>query len=110
MMNIKLVPQINGGNLELLKSGSILVINGEAFDFSPMSEGSILPRDAINSDWFVGDVDMTDGAISMSLIFPIPPNYSPEQAFPELLTGIPDGPVALPQPLPTMADQEVTLA
>lgn len=109
-MNIKLVPQINGGNLELVKSGSTLVINGEAFDFSPMSEGSILPRDAITSDWFVGDVGMNDGVISMALIFPIPLNYSPEQAFPEPLTSIPDGPVALPQPLPAATNEEVTQA
>lgn len=107
-MNIQLLPQVSSAKLELIKVGRTLLINGEAFDFSPMSEGATLPSGAISSDAFVGDVDMTDGVISMSLIFPIPSNYSDEQAFPERLTAIPDGPIALPQPLPVATAVEVS--
>lgn len=110
MMKIDLSPMVSDRELTIVKAGSTLVINGEAFDFSPMSEGSLLPRAAIASDWFVGDVEMTGGTISIALLFPIPLNYSQEQAFPELLTDIPDGPVMLPQPLPPATDEEVTQA
>lgn len=99
-MNIFLNPQRRDDTLTLEKQGDVLIINGEAFDFSPMDSGDTLPRSAITSQWIVGDVDRTlDGELNITVTLPNPWNYSPEQAFPEPLMNVENGPVALPQPL-----------
>jgi hypothetical protein len=99
-MIIKLSPQLRSDTLEVVKSGSALVVNGETFDFSQMSDGDTLPKSAISSEWFISDIDKVDGKLILTLLLPIPWNYSPEQAFPINLLNVPDGPVAFPQPLP----------
>lgn len=104
-MVINLSPQVRGSYLEVIKSGFVLLINGETFDFSPMGDGDTLPASAINSEWFVGDVEKDNGEITLTLLFPIPRNYSPEQAFPVPLEDVPDGLVLFPPPLP-MVDAE----
>lgn len=109
-MRINLSPQLTDKTLVVVKDGNTLVLNGERFDLSPMVEGSTLPSSAISSEWFAGDIEMVDGEIIVTLILPNPVNYSPEQAFPEPLTSILDGPVALPQPLPAATEEEVTQA
>ncbi|RAU43416.1 MULTISPECIES: hypothetical protein [unclassified Pseudomonas] len=108
-MIIKLSPQISDEKLEVIKSGSVLTLNGEAFDFSRMADGDTLPRSAIASDWFVGDVDKIGEELVVTLTLPLPVNYSQEQAFPADLLNVADGPVAFPQPLPEpVALQEIT--
>jgi hypothetical protein len=102
-MIIKLSPQRRDDRLTIIKSGSVLVVNGEEFDFSSMAEGATLPRAAISSEWFAGDVEMVDGEIILTMLLPNPVNYSPEQAFPADMINVPDGPVALPLPLPEPA-------
>ncbi len=99
-MRIKLTPSRRDDALVVVRSGNILMVNGEAFDFSPMGDGGTLPRSAIQSEWFPGDVDRADGELSLTLLLPIPSNYSPEQAFPADLVNVPDGPVIFPAPLP----------
>lgn len=99
-MIIKLSPQRRDDTLEVIRSGSVLIVNGEPFDFSRMGSGDTLPQSAIQSGWFVGDVDKADGELTLTLLFPNPWNYSPEQAFPVDLINVPDGPVVFPQPLP----------
>ncbi|UVL16148.1 hypothetical protein LOY27_09920 [Pseudomonas atacamensis] len=99
-MKIILSPQRRDDTLTLSKNGSVLTINGEAFDFSQMNEGDTLPRDAIDCEWFVGDVEKVEGALVITLFLPNPENYSPEQAFPVPIVNIPDGPISLPLPLP----------
>ena len=88
-------------------TGQVLNINGENFDFSAMPDGATLPRSAINSEWFAGDVEMISGDLAVTLLFPNPANYSPEQAFPVDLVGVPNGPVVFPKPLPVLTDPEV---
>jgi hypothetical protein len=105
-MIIKLVPQIRNDTLQVTKVGNTLVVNGEIFDFSLMTEGATLPRSAIRAEWFVGDVDMEQGELVLTMLLPIPWNYSPEQALPSDLVDVPDGAVALPQPLPTLEMEE----
>ncbi|WP_282369121.1 hypothetical protein [Pseudomonas sp. PS02290] len=107
-MRIKLSPQRRDDTLEVTKAGGLLIINGEAFDFSPMPDGATLPRSAINSEWFAGDVEMISGELVVTLLFPNPANSSPEQAFPVDLVGVPDGPVAFPLPLPAPIVSEVS--
>jgi hypothetical protein len=106
-MIIKLSPQRRDDTLVVTKTGSILSINDEVFDFSPLSDGATLPRSAINSEWFARDVEMISGELVITLLFPNPANSSPEQAFPVDLVDVPDGPVAFPQPLPAPAVSEV---
>lgn len=99
-MRINLSPQRRDDTLEVVKAGNVLTINGEAFDFTPMGDGDTLPQAAITSIWFVSDVEQEAGELTLTLLLPLPWNYSPEQAFPAPLLDVPDGPVALPQPLP----------
>ncbi|QKF52834.1 hypothetical protein [Pseudomonas graminis] len=106
-MRIKLSPQLREDTLVIIKTGSVLNINGEDFDFTPMGDGDTLPRSAISSQWFVRDVEKEGGELILTLLFPNPWNYSQEQAFPVDLVNVPDGPVRLPQPLPTLPEDEV---
>ncbi|MFW3166958.1 hypothetical protein WBQ28_21020 [Pseudomonas syringae pv. syringae] len=99
-MKINLTPQRRDDTLEAYKYGSTIVVNGESFDFSPMIEGSTLPRSAISSIWLEGDVDLNNGELEITLLIPLPQNYSQEQAFPVPLLNVPDGLIQLPQPLP----------
>lgn len=98
-MRIKLSPQRRDDYLSVIKSGNVLTVNGEVFDFTQMGEGDTLPHTAIFSEWFCGDVDMENGELIVTLLLPNPWNYSPEQAFPVDLLHVPDGPVVFPQPL-----------
>lgn len=98
-MKISLSPQRRDDTLTVTKSGDILTLNGEDFDLSPVGEGDTLPHTAISSIWFAGPVDRTGGELALTLLLPLPWNYSQEQAFPVSLENVPDGPVAFPQPL-----------
>ncbi|SDY31518.1 hypothetical protein SAMN03159453_00196 [Pseudomonas sp. NFIX28] len=100
-MRVNLFPQRRDDTLSVVRDGSILTLNGEVFDFSRMSDGDTLPMNAFNDGWFMGDVDKKDGELSLTLILPLPYNYSQAQAFPLPLLNVPDGPVVLPQPLPS---------
>ncbi|RBB96807.1 hypothetical protein C3E97_029970 [Pseudomonas sp. MWU12-2115] len=99
-MIINLSPQRREDTLTIFKVGDILTINGETFDLSPIQEGDTLPASAISSPWFLNKVERIGGELELTLIFPNPQNFSPEQAFPVPLVGVPDGAVMLPKPLP----------
>ncbi|MEE4804597.1 tail fiber assembly protein [Pseudomonas alliivorans] len=105
-MNIFLSPQRRDASLAIFKTGGILRINDEAdFDFSPMKEGSTLPRSAIDSEWFAGDIEMRGGALNLTLFLPLPNNYSHAQAFPDPLLDVTDGLVVFPEPLSPQAER-----
>ena len=99
-MVIYLYPVRLEESLVVFKQGQTLTVNGEQFDFSPMEDGDSLPAIAVSSKWFTGNIDHVAGNLSLTLILPIPANFSPEQAFPLPLTDVPDGPVVFPAPLP----------
>jgi hypothetical protein len=100
-MIIKLSPLRTDEILEVVKSGDMLKVNGEDFDFSQVGEGDTLPANAISSEWFDrGAVDRINGELVLTLTLPNPWNFSPEQAFPVPLIDVPDGPVVFPAPLP----------
>jgi hypothetical protein len=105
-MRIYLSPQRSDATLQISRTGNTLTLNGESFDFSLMNEGDTLPASAIKSTWFVGPVDKINGDLVLTLLLPLPPNFSPEQAFPEPLINVPDGPITLPQPLPAIEKTE----
>jgi hypothetical protein len=100
LMLINLYPVRRDDTLEVSRNGNVLTLNGEDFDLSQLLDGSTLPASAIASPWFNGPIDNVDGRLVMTLILPIPANYSPEQAFPLPIHALQDGPVHLPQPLP----------
>lgn len=101
-MRINLVPQRRDGTLEIVRAGETLIVNGEQFDFSTMVDGDSLPGDAVASPWFdaYSHIKKADGELELTLILPLPVNYSPAQASPAPLLVTADGPVALPPPLP----------
>ena len=101
-MNIRIYGQRfeDGKSLSAEKRGDVLILNGEEFDFTPLLEGSTLPVKAISSEWFIGDATRTEGVVTIHLRYPIPANFSPEQATPTDLIDIPDGQVAFPPALP----------
>ncbi|WP_339496948.1 hypothetical protein [Pseudomonas sp. EA_15y_Pfl1_P101] len=104
-MVINLSPQQRSDTLTVVRAGDALIVNGETFDFSAMGDGDTLPRAAIQSKWFDGDAEKKDGELILTLLFPMPWNYSPEQAFPVPLENVPDGPVVFPGPLPQRATE-----
>lgn len=101
-MKIILNPQRRDDLLHVFKCGDVLVVNGDQFDFSPIGDGDTLPAAAIQSEWFCGDVERIDGELIVRMWLPNPENYTKEQAFPEPLTDVPDGIVALPGPAPEL--------
>ncbi|WP_223464832.1 hypothetical protein [Pseudomonas sp. GL-RE-26] len=107
-MRIKLSPNDFSDDraLELIKFGDTLTVNGEAFDFSPIGDGDMLPSAAINSPWFLGEVERVDGELTVTVWLPNPWNASPEQRFPKDLVNVPDGVVLLPLPLPITDEQQ----
>lgn len=98
-MKIMFSPQRLNEILVASRVGDVLTLNGEAFDFGPLGEGDSLPSSAMQSKWFAGPVTRTSGNLVVTLLLPLPINFSPAQAFPEPLMLTRDGPVKLPQPL-----------
>lgn len=95
-MKITLSPSRRDEPLELSRSGDTLIINGEAFDFSPLPDGATLPPEAIHSDWVSGPVERIDGVLHVTLTLPHGANAPEETRFPAPMTLTGDGPVGLP--------------
>ena len=96
MFKINLSPQVRDGTLTVLKSGDALTINGVVYDFAPLTEGSTLPAEAIECEYFVGDVKRENGDIELTLLLPIGVNATEAQRYPEPITVTSDGAVMLP--------------
>jgi len=101
-MNIQLIAiRREDVSFQLIKKGDSVLINGEEFDFSGLEPGASLPSTAISGDWFLGDqVSSGDGVKTLTVLMPVPANFSPEQTNAALMVDVPDGAVSLPQPLP----------
>ena len=96
MMQITLTPQRRDDILTLVRSGDVLTINGEAFDFTVIPEGGTLPRAAVACDWLAGDVTRAGEVLHLTLILPHGADAPLETRFPAPITLTGDGPVALP--------------
>ncbi|WP_339474387.1 hypothetical protein [Pseudomonas sp. RL_5y_Pfl2_69] len=103
-MKFTLSPQRRDDTVSYRKAGDTLSVDGEVFDFSKVGEGDILPRNAIKSEWFSGDVIRVNGELQLALILPNPWNYSQAQAFPVPITVTKNGLVELPGPLPVATE------
>lgn len=108
-MDLYLCPVRNDtlGPLVISKAGDVLTLNGQAFDFSPLADGNMLPAEAIGSEWFAGPVHRNGTDLVLTLWLPLPENYSQAQAFPTPLLSVADGDVDLPKPLPNAQPEEL---
>lgn len=95
-MKINLSPIRSDRTLAMSKTGDILTINGEEFDFTPLPEGGLLPQDAIISEYIISDVERIEGVITLDVLFPLGPNASETQRFPDPINITADGEVVLP--------------
>ncbi|MDO8882906.1 hypothetical protein [Pseudotabrizicola sp.] len=76
--------------------GDVLTLNGEDFDFSPLPEGAVLPRDAVDCEWLASDVTRHAGRLEMTLILPHGANAPSDTLFPTPLDVEADGVLELP--------------
>ena len=96
-MKIILSPMRRDERLTLSKAGDALTLNDEVFDFIDLPNGATIPRSAISSDWFAGDVTRDEtGELTVPLILPHGANAPEETRFPSPLENVADGPVVLP--------------
>ena len=94
-MQIHFSPMRRDGRLTASVSGDVLTINGEAFDFGPITEGATLPREAVSSEWLASDVERTGGEIVLTLICPHGANAPEATRFPQPVT-VASGSVPVP--------------
>lgn len=95
-MQISFSPMRRDDALTVERQGDVLILNGEVFDFTPLAEGTELPREAIGSDWFAGPVQRGPEGLSLTLILPHGENAGPAALFPQAITAPQDGRIALP--------------
>ena len=96
-MKITLSPQRRDDTLEVIKAGDTLTINGVDYDFSVVTEGATLPRDAVDCAWLASDVERIDGVLHLTLILPHGAEASYAARFPTPLLDHADGLLELPQ-------------
>lgn len=95
-MKITFQPQRQDGTYSADVQGDVLTIDGVAYDFSPLPEGHILPKEAVSLSWLASDVTRDNGEISLALILPHGVDASEAVRFPQPVI-IASGPVELPQ-------------
>ncbi|WP_103171619.1 hypothetical protein [Paracoccus sp. SY] len=95
-MKIILSPQLCAAPFVMSAVGDVLTIDGMEYDFGPLAEGDVLPRDAVDCPWLASDVTRENGHVCMTLILPHGTTAPHETRFPEHLTITEDGPVELP--------------
>lgn len=95
-MLINLSPVRSDSRISISMNGNTISINEEVFDFSPLQDGDTLPRSAIDSPWFAGDVKRVDGVLHVELVFPHGAYADEAARFPVPITVTQDGPVQLP--------------
>jgi hypothetical protein len=95
-MLINLSPQRRDDILTISKTGDTLTINGVSYDFSQLPNGATLPREAIDCEWIVSDVNRINGEIELTILLPHGANASHEARFPEPIIKNDDGQVVLP--------------
>ena len=94
-MMIDFSPQLRAAPVVASVFGDILTVDGADYDFSPMAEGDVLPRDAVDCPWLASDVTRENGQVRLTLILPHGPDAPPETLFPAPVLAD-DGPVPLP--------------
>jgi len=73
-MIINLSPQISNKSYPSISvNGDVLTMNGEAFDFSSMGDGDLLPASAVQSSYFdpLSVVEKGPSGIELTLLLPM---------------------------------------
>lgn len=96
---ITLTPQRRDEALTLSKQGDVLIINGEGFDFSGVSDGAILPHTAVACNWLSSDITRNGDTLYLNVILPHGANFAHKASafMPCIITS--DGPISLPDPM-----------
>lgn len=76
--------------------GDTLILNGEAYDFSPLPEAAVLPRDAVDCLWLTSDVTRCEGELELALVLPHGADAPQETLFPVPMRVVKDGILDLP--------------
>ena len=95
-MLINLSPIRSDRTLEITKTADTLTINGVPYDFSQLPNGVTLPKEAVDCEWIVSDVNRVNGEIELTILLPHGANASHEARFPEPIIKNDDGQVVLP--------------
>ena len=95
-MKINLSPTRSDKELNIVKSADTLTINGVPHDFSQLPNGATLPKEAINCEFIISDVNRINGEIELTILLPHGANASHEARFPEPINITNDGQVVLP--------------
>ncbi|MCA0027327.1 MULTISPECIES: hypothetical protein [unclassified Mesorhizobium] len=103
-MHISFSPQRRDDALTLEKTGDVLTVNGEQFNFNGLADGDTIKREDIPGEWFAGDVTKTGGEVYIVLTLPHGPRPSRAVAFPDPIVGTEDGPIAVPQDEPPVEE------
>jgi len=104
-MRISFSPQRRDDLLEVIKDGDILIINGEAFDFTSLPDGGTIPAGTVPCAWIASDVERIEDELHLTLVLPHGPNPSQAVAFPEPITVTEDGPIAIPYDEPVQPEE-----
>lgn len=108
-MIITFSPIRSDAELVLSKSGEVLTVNGDVFDFSDLPDGGEYPAEALENDMIVGGVKRVVGVIHIAVILPYSnPEPPTAVAFPDPITVTADGVITLPdgRDAPAPEDQE----
>jgi hypothetical protein len=95
-MIINLSTQRRDDTLSLNKQGETLTINGIPYDFSQLADGATLPKEAIDCEWIVSDVNRINGEIELTILLPHGADASESARFPTPITMTTDGRVVFP--------------
>lgn len=94
-MQITFSPQRRAGTLAMAKAGDVLTINDTALDFSSLIDGNMLPYDAIANE-FLLDARRINGLLQVTVVLPLADDAQNEAKFPDVLTDVGDGDIAIP--------------
>ncbi|MBA8846279.1 hypothetical protein FHW02_004369 [Ochrobactrum sp. RH1CCR137] len=96
-MRIFLSPQRSDTELTLSAHGDVLIINGDALDFSDLPDGGEYPPEAIDNPFVVGTVTRVNGEIQITVLMPYSnPNPPQTVSFPAPIVVSKNGPIDLP--------------
>jgi hypothetical protein len=95
-MIINLCPVRSDLELQVIKVGSTLTINGEVFDFSVIPDGATLPAEAVSSDFVIGEVKRVAGELELTILMPHGAAATEAARFPQPIIDPEDGPLEFP--------------
>jgi hypothetical protein len=95
-MIISLSPQRRNDTLTVTKSGDVLTINGEDFDFTDLPDGETIPAGVVPCEFITGPVMRIDGDLHLTVILPHSANPPSSVTHPDPIIDPDDGPIPLP--------------